>query len=169
MEAAEALFAADSAAVLTQLHLLSAHQDIAAQALAAASLLDLANAVLGGPSAATNWLLGHPEHASGAPAQDRDMRRQALRLADREVLRQLPGGSEVADAWTRRSEAAARYTACLTSSITRHTPDTVLGSVLHLHHVRALGIDPQGEAITYKLARAVALSRAARSREEGQR
>jgi hypothetical protein len=38
----------------------------------------------------------------------------------------------------------------------------VLTSLLHMHYVRALGIDPNGEAVAHKLARAVAQAPAAR-------
>jgi thiopeptide-type bacteriocin biosynthesis protein len=159
MEAAEALFAADSAAALAQLSFLAGARDVAPQALAAASLLDLAGAVLGTPSSAAAWLLAHPAYAAGAPAQDREMRRQAMSLTTPGVLPGLPGGDQVAAAWAARAAEAAAYTARLAPEATRHTPETVLGSLLHLHHVRALGPDPQSEAVTYKLARAVALAR----------
>jgi thiopeptide-type bacteriocin biosynthesis protein len=168
MEAAEALFAADSAAALAQLSFLAGARDIAPQVLAATSLLDLAGAVLGTPSAAAAWLLAHPAYADGAPAQDRYMRRQALHLTSPGVLPGLPGGDRVAAAWAARATAATAYTARLTPEATRHTPETVLGSLLHLHHVRALGPDPQSEAVTYKLARAVALARTAHRRKGGQ-
>ncbi|MFF3400353.1 lantibiotic dehydratase [Streptomyces sp. NPDC002659] len=169
MEAAESLFAADSATALAQLSFLATHRDIAPQALVAASLLDLAGAVLGGPSTGADWVIAHREYADGAPAQDRAVYRQALRLTDTEVLPDLPGGAEVAAAWAARAQAAATYTARLTPAITRLAPETVLGSLMHLHHVRVLGIDPQSEAITYKLARAVALARTARSQRGEQR
>jgi thiopeptide-type bacteriocin biosynthesis protein len=169
MEAAEALFAADSAAALAQLSFLAGARDIAPQALAAASLLDLAGAVLGTPSSAAAWLLAHPAYADGAPAQDRDVRRQALSLTTPGVLPGLPGGEQVAAAWTARAAAAAAYTARLAPAATRHTPETVLGSLLHLHHVRALGPNPRSEAVTYKLARAAALARTAPRRKGCQR
>lgn len=38
------------------------------------------------------------------------------------------------------------------------TPASVLVSLLHMHHVRAHGIDPDTEAVSHRLARAVALS-----------
>jgi thiopeptide-type bacteriocin biosynthesis protein len=169
MDAAEALFAADSAAALAQLSFLAGARDVAPQALAAASLLDLAGAVLGTPSSADVWLLAHPAYAAGAPAQDREMRRQTMSLTTPRVLPDMPGGDQVAAAWTARATAAAVYTARLAPEATRHTPETVLGSLLHLHHVRALGPDPQSEAVTFKLARAVALTRTAPRRKGGQR
>jgi thiopeptide-type bacteriocin biosynthesis protein len=168
-EAAEALFAADSAAALAQLSFLAGARDVAPQALAAASLLDLAGAVLGTPSSAAAWLLAHPAYAAGAPAQDREMRRQAMSLTTPGVLPGLPGGDQVAAAWAARAAEAAAYTARLAPEATRHTPETVLGSLLHLHHVRALGPNPRSEAVTYKLARAAALARTAPRRKGCQR
>ncbi|MFF0067029.1 thiopeptide-type bacteriocin biosynthesis protein [Streptomyces sp. NPDC005279] len=165
MEAAEELFAADSAAVLAQLRCLSASRKIHPQALTAASLVDLAGAVAGGRAAGMCWLTGHADVAAGAPAQDRDVRRQTLRLAD-SGLPGLSGGASVAAAWAARATAASRYTACLTPETTRVTPESVLGSLLHMHHVRAHGIDPQTEAMTHKLARSVALTHAARTADD---
>lgn len=114
------------------------------------------------------WLIDHPEYAAGATAQDRDVRHQTLRLADGERLHDVPGGAAVAAAWSARATAASRYKARLTPETTRLTPEAVLGSLLHLHHVRALGIDPQAEAMTYKLARAAASAHTARrTNDEG--
>ncbi|MGW3661005.1 lantibiotic dehydratase [Streptomyces sp. NPDC005151] len=166
MEAAEELFAADSAAVLAQLRCLSASREIHPQALTAASLVGLAGAVTGGRAVGMRWLTGHADLAAGAPAQDRDVRRQTLRLADSEVLARLPGGAAVAAAWAARATAASRYTARLTPETNRVTPEAVLGSLLHMHHVRAHGIDPQTEAMTHKLARSVALADAARTADD---
>lgn len=165
MEAAEKLFAADSAAAINQLTCLSSNREIHPQALTAASLVNLAEAVMGSPAAGRRWLLDHPGHADGAGPQDRSLRRQTLRLADRKVLSSLPGGSGVRAGWEARTEASSRYTALLTPETTRVTPLTVLGSLLHMHHVRTRGIDPQAEADTYKLARAVALTQTAHHRQ----
>lgn len=160
MAAAEELFAADSTAVLAQLTWLSTNRDIHPQALTAASLVDLAAAVTGSRVAGMRWLLDRPEHADGAGPQDRNLRRQTLRLADPKVLANLPGGTAIGVAWESRAEAAARYTALLTRETTRVTPHTVLGSLLHMHYVRARRTDQRAEAATYKLARAVALAQA---------
>lgn len=168
MMAAEALFAADSAAAVAQLSALSATGCLDPQALTAASLVDLAVAVTGSESAGMRWLTDHPELTVGAPMRDREIRQQTLRIADGQALYQVPGGDAIAAAWSARSRAAARYAACLTSATTRLTPGSVLTSLLHIHHIRALGIDAESEAMTHKLARAVALAQAARhSAEEG--
>ncbi|GAA2113821.1 thiopeptide-type bacteriocin biosynthesis protein [Streptomyces synnematoformans] len=162
MDAAEDLFAADSAAVLAQLAFLAAHLEIPPQALTAASIADLAAAVMGGRQAGLGWLLEHPQYADGAGAQDRQMRRHTLHLARDGALQDLPDGSSLAAAWAARTQAAADYTARLTVSGKPPAPATVLGSLLHLHHVRAHAFEEAREATTYKLARAVALASAAR-------
>lgn len=165
MTAAENLFAADSAAVVAQFTALSASGGLDPQALTAASLADLAGAVTGSERAGMRWLTDHPHLATGAPMQDRQVREQTLRIADGQVLHHLPGGPEVLAAWAARSQAAARYAACLTPAITRVTPISALTSLLHMHHIRAHGIDAQSEAMTHKLARAIALARIERHRD----
>jgi class I lanthipeptide synthase len=162
MSGAEELFAADSAAVLAQLNCLALARDLHAQALTAASLVDLAAAVMGSHADGVRWLLDHPEHADGARPLDRHLRTQTLRLVEPGMPAGLPGGSALADAWKARAQAAARYTPLLIEETTRLRPCTVLASLLHMHHVRARGIDPQAEAEVYKLARAAALAHAAR-------
>nr|WP_241265438.1 lantibiotic dehydratase [Streptomyces boncukensis] len=162
MEAAERLFAADSAAVLVQLAFLAAHREIPPQALTAASMADLAAAVMGDRSTGLRWLLAHPQYADGAGAQDRQTRSHTLHLARSGALETLPGGSDLAAAWATRTQAATEHAACLTSSGKALAPGTVLGSLLHLHHVRAHPFEEVSEAATYKLARAIALASAAR-------
>lgn len=162
MDAAQALFAADSTAVLTQLTALAGSRDIHPQALTAASLVDLACAMTGSIASGMRWLIDHRELADSAPAVDRQVRRQALLLASGTMPNAMPGGQEIAAAWRARSQAAALYASCLTPEITRVTPASALTSLLHMHHVRTHGIDPDGEAVVGKLARAVALAWTAR-------
>lgn len=166
MTAAENLFAADSAAILAQLAAVSAGGGVHPHALTAASLLDLAAAVTGSASAGTRWFIDHPELATDAPPLDRETRRQTLCLADRQAVCRLPGGEAIAGAWAARAQAATRYAAGLRRTATRVTPASALTSLLHLHHNRALGIDAETEAVTHKLARAVALAHAARQQTE---
>ncbi|WP_129838032.1 lantibiotic dehydratase [Streptomyces sp. RFCAC02] len=163
LAAAEELFAADSAAVLAQLAFLTANRDVHPQALTAASMVDLTGAVTGNRSAGLHWLLDHPQYAATTTAQDRELRRQTLRLAEEKTLPVLPGGADLAAAWAARRAAASRYTNRLEFTAHRLTPGSVLGSLLHMHHNRAAGIDAEAEAVTYKLARAVALSQTRRS------
>ncbi|OEV07396.1 hypothetical protein AN218_29435 [Streptomyces nanshensis] len=162
MEAAEHLFATDSAAVLAQFAFLAAHQEVPPQALTAASMADFTAAVIGSRQAGLDWLLDHPQYADGAGAQDHQTRHHTLQLARDGRLETLPCGSDLAAAWAARTRAATKYTACLTAPGGLPAPATVLGSLLHLHHVRAHSPGGTSEATTYKLARAIALASSAR-------
>jgi len=166
MAAAEALFAADSVAVLAQLTALATSPGVHPQALTAASLVDLVCAMTGSRPAGMRWLVDHAHLAGRARVGDRDVLRQALSLAgagaDRSTLPTIPGGSHIASAWLARRLAATRYTDILTSDATPVRPASVTVSLLHLHHVRAHGIDPAAEALSHRLARAVALTLTAR-------
>lgn len=70
----------------------------------------------------------------------------------------IPGGPQISSAWDARRQAATRYTDCLTTSASHVRPASVAVALLHLHHVRAHGIDPDAEALTHRLARAVTLA-----------
>ena len=95
-------------------------------------------------------------------ALDRGVREDACRLADpadgHAALRALPGGQDVADAWRSRDQALAAYYEALTA---QRDPGTALRTLLHEHHMRALGIDPDLERQTGRCARAAALRRLA--------
>ncbi len=174
LAAAEALFAADSAAVLAQL---AASRRDHPRALTAASMADLAAAMRGGRSAGMRWLIDHPP-AGNAPARDRDGVRRAVALAGLDgegtdgegtAVRALPGGPRIIDAWRAREGAAAAYTGRLASGPTHVQPTAALESLLHMHHVRAHGIDPASERQCRHLARAIALAWSARNRVPGER
>ena len=74
------------------------------------------------------------------------------------MLRALPGGDTVAEAWGRRDAALAGYYEELSA---QRDPGTVLRTLLHEHHMRALGLDPDFERQTGRLARAAALRQVA--------
>lgn len=174
MAAAEALFAADSVAVLAQLKALAASSGVAAvhpQALTAASLVDLTCAMTGSRPAGMRWLVDHPQLTGRARVGDRDVLRQALSLAGAgvggSILPTIPGGSHITSTWHARRLAATRYTDLLTADATHLRPASVTVSLLHLHHVRAHGINPDAEAVSHRLARAVALAFTARRTEGG--
>lgn len=162
MVAAEALFAADSAAVVAQLTALASSREVHALALTAASLVDLVCAMTGSRPAAMRWLIDHAELAGHGSVGDRRVLRQALSLAglggDKQALLTIPSGQQITSAWDLRREATTRYADCLAASVTHVKPGSVLVALLHLHHVRAHGIDPDAEALTHRLARAVALA-----------
>ncbi|MFW6724768.1 lantibiotic dehydratase [Streptomyces sp. MAR4 CNY-716] len=150
MDAAHQVFAADSAAALMQIRL-SASSGIAAQALAAASLADLVGGLLGSKDAGWTWLIHHtPAH--GRP--NRDHRVQALQFYDAEQHR-ASEGAELTEVWTTRAAALTSYRQALAE--TGHDPSGVVRSLLHLHHVRALGVGTSAEAAVLHLARTVAL------------
>ncbi|MEV8509703.1 lantibiotic dehydratase [Actinoplanes sp. NPDC051475] len=165
LTAAEEVFAADSAATLAQLTTVQVERDVHPYALTAVSLLDLAAAVTGGRPAAMRWLLQHraePDTPGQGRHRDRDLRRQTIALAglgsDPVPSQLLADGSLLAAAWKLRRDAAARYADQLAAAPTHVTASSVLTSLLHLHHVRVHGVDADTEALTYRLARAVALA-----------
>ncbi|WP_433514309.1 lantibiotic dehydratase [Nonomuraea sp. CA-143628] len=197
MAGAEAVFAADSAAVVAQLTALSAARHVHPHALTAASLVDLTAALMRGRAAGARWQIEHPPAGHAAP-NDREVVRQSVALADpdadraapvalpgedraapvalpgedraapvalpggdRATLAALPGGSRVVTAWEERRRAVAAYMDRLRGA-PHLTESSVVASFLHMHHIRALGIDRDVERRCRKLARAVALTFAAR-------
>jgi len=162
LEAAELVFAADSAAAVAQLSLgvpLSLRP-----AVTAASFADMAAAFTGSPAAGHRWLIERFPKAEGT-APPRPVQEQAARLStpdyDFASLRALPGGECVVAAWAYRRAALESYRTALDDC--GADPAGVLPSLLHMHHNRAAGIDPDGEAACRRLARAAALSWANRA------
>ncbi|MGQ0778182.1 MAG: thiopeptide-type bacteriocin biosynthesis protein [Pseudonocardiales bacterium] len=164
LHAAEDVFAADSAVAIAQL-IITASGHLHPYSVIAASFTDLATAFTGGVSNGLQWLVDHVKHHP-APTLARDVRDQAMRLADPSgdwaALRALPGGAQLALAWGRRRSALVAYRAHLCPS-QGPNPDPVLASLLHLHHARMAGIDPDSERICLRLARAAALGWVARN------
>ena len=159
-EAAHDLFAADAAAALAQIRM-TMSTDTLPQALAAASMVDLAASFAPTIRDGLAWLVHHIPRAHGP--LDRKLRDQALRLADphgaTETLRSLTGGQEVAAAWQQRAAALVAYRKQLAD---QREPLTLLDEFLHLHHARVLGIDANRERVTQRLVRACALRHTAR-------
>ncbi|PZG18014.1 lantibiotic dehydratase [Nonomuraea aridisoli] len=157
--AAEQVFAADTAAAVAQIAMADAAH-VPAQALAAASMTDLAASFA--PAAVTGCrrLLACLPRSTGV--LDIGLRDQVFELAtpadDYRTVRALPGGDAVADAWKARATALAAYHRVLAE---QRDPGTVLRTLLHEHHVRAVGVDPDFEKVTGRLARAAALRRLA--------
>ncbi|SDT11973.1 lantibiotic dehydratase [Actinoplanes derwentensis] len=160
--AAEAFFAADSAAALAQLTATIQRGGPAGAALTAASMLDLTVALLDDLDHARRWLTDHV--GTQRPAPQRTLYEQAVTLADpaHTALTALPGGHQILAAWQTRASAVLRYRDALhTAGL---TPATLLPDLLHLHHTRVAGPDRPAEAVCLHLARAAALSWAARAR-----
>jgi thiopeptide-type bacteriocin biosynthesis protein len=159
--AAEQVFSADTKAAIAQLITAETAQVRSSQALAAASMAHLAGAF------APDRLTGYRALVRCLPqshgSQDRQLRDTALGLADPGdcylAARSLPGGDALAAAWSARDAALTVYRAALLRQ--RSDPIAVLPSLLHEHHVRAVGVDPEFERQTGRLARAAALRRLA--------
>ncbi|KDA41225.1 hypothetical protein BMG523Draft_03959 [Frankia sp. BMG5.23] len=157
------VFAADSACAIAQISA-SIRAGVHPQALAAASLVDLAVSYAGSPQDGLDWLIRElrQEHGRLDPA----LRQQTLELADPHGswtrLQSLPGGRDVLAAWGTRASALAAYRDALAD---QRDPMPVLRSLLHLHHNRAVGVDPAVERATGRLARACALRHTAHRTE----
>ncbi len=153
--ALEDVFAADSAAALAEITM-AARAAIPSDAIAAASMADLAACFATSPEAGWRWLIEFLPEERGR--LDRSLRDATLLLAgtpdDRAALSVQPGGGVVAAAWDHRRVALAAY---LDKLAEERDPATVLRSLLHDHHVRAVGIDPDGERVINRLARTAAL------------
>ncbi|MFF5476720.1 lantibiotic dehydratase [Streptomyces sp. NPDC012935] len=162
LEAAERFFAADSAAALAQMALPT--PDHLRPAVTAASFVDITDAFLGSPTDSRTWLTTNLLKSDGSPAP-RDVLTTAIRLItpdpDRASLHSLPDGAYVATTWALRRDALTAYHQALKAN--GADPAAVLPSLLHMHHNRTAGIDPDGEAACRRLARAAALSWTARA------
>ncbi|WP_344441996.1 lantibiotic dehydratase [Kitasatospora nipponensis] len=161
MTAAEAVFAADSRAAIAQARHAAEH-GLAPAAVTAASIIDLGAGFLGSATAGNAWLLSTATPTRARPLP-RDALRQAQQLADpaRTLLRSTSSGREVARSWQARAAALTRYATLLTADPSP-TTGAVLSDLLHLHHLRTHGVDPDGERLALRLARAGALSRTRR-------
>ncbi|MFJ9523123.1 lantibiotic dehydratase [Kitasatospora sp. NPDC101801] len=162
LDLAEQVFAADSRAVLLQLaYARQAEKDL--RAVAAAGLCALTTGLLG-TGAGLDWLLDRVPHRIGVRV-DRDLHQQAVRLGDLSggwaELRESAAGRDLLHAWAARASVLADYRHQLNQS-GELRPETVVGSLLHLHVVRMLGIDADGERLVHHLARAAASAACAR-------
>jgi thiopeptide-type bacteriocin biosynthesis protein len=159
MAAAESVFAADSAAAIAQItH--TAGGSLTLCAVTAASLADIAAAFTGRTAAGMHWLTRHTPKDSGTARPSRLVHAEAMRLADpgdhHAALRAMPGGEQIVTSWRQRASQLAAYRDVLCA--TEEVPaDSVLASLLHMHHIRAAGIDPQTEQLCHRLARSAAL------------
>ncbi|MDL2075834.1 lantibiotic dehydratase [Streptomyces sp. GXMU-J15] len=155
MDAAHQVFAADSAAALAQIQLTERTGALAPQALAAASALHLVTPLAPDTAVAEEWLVRALPQGTGR--LNRALRTQVLELAapnGASVLAALPGGQAVAEAWRARAVAVDAYRDALAG---QRDPLDVARSLLHQHHVRALGVDPRAEETTIRLVRTAAL------------
>lgn len=153
--AVEDVFAADSTAALAEIRF-ATRTGIPSPAIAAASMADLAASLATVPEVGWRWLTDLLTQEQGK--QDRSLRDSTMLLAGtadgRAALSTHPGGETVAAAWDHRRVALAAYREQLTEE---RDPATVLRSLLHDHHVRAIGVDPDRERVINRLARTAAL------------
>ncbi|WP_202874223.1 lantibiotic dehydratase [Kribbella albertanoniae] len=161
MAAAEAVFAADSIAAVAQIHT-SIRSNVERQALTVAGLVDLTISFDGSMAGGMRRLIDELPHEH--VTLDQRLRDTAMSLADPSddwaALRSIPGGERVLDTWRQRRAALTEYRHQLTAA--KDAPP-VLRSLLHMHHVRTLGVDPKQETIGRRLTRSVALRWAATS------
>jgi thiopeptide-type bacteriocin biosynthesis protein len=156
LTAAEQVFATDTTAAIAQLAAAQT-SGIPTQALAAASMAHLAASFAPDPHTGYRALLGCLPQEHGP--LNRELRDRALAVADPadqyRAVRALPGGDAVAAAWRARDTALHAYHDALAQQ--GREPGGVLRTLLHEHHIRAVGVDPTFEKETGRLARAVAL------------
>ncbi|MEV0846945.1 lantibiotic dehydratase [Streptomyces sp. NPDC049954] len=167
-EAAEDVFRADSRALLAQLR-----QPVrpSRRALVVAHTLAIATAFLGGTAEAMRWLIAHVPARAPEPVPRHELT-EANQLADPrhqwQALITERGGPAIVRAWQDRDRALSAYRAHLPGPHTHGIdPDDVLGSLLHVHFVRAVAIDFPEEAVCLYLARTAA--QAWTAREGGKR
>ena len=162
--AAEDVFRADSRALLTQLRQPArAHR----RALVAAHTFAITAAFLGSTAAGAQWITDHVPATAPEPV-DRRIFTEAVRIADPRrgwaALREVPGGAAIVEGWADRDQALAAYRTHFPGPDTHGIDaDDVLGSLLHVHFVRAVAVDFPEEAICLYLARAAALAWTART------
>ncbi len=162
LETAETVFAADSRLVVAELGPRPSQH--ARMALTAINMVGIVVGFLG-LDAAMRWLIDRPVQVGAAA--DRTVAEAALSGA-LQVIRdgspaEQPGWpTTVIEAWQHRVAALTRYRTVLPDGA---DVDTVMESLLHMHHNRARGIDPAGEAVCRRLARHAALSWKAQNNE----
>ncbi|MET7902604.1 lantibiotic dehydratase [Streptomyces sp. NPDC005355] len=153
LRSAEAVFTADSAYALAALQSLGT-DGVDGRALAAVGMVDIACGLLG-PDEGMQWLANRP----APPARfGRGVSDQAIAFVRRPTPQARGWGEALAQAWHRRAAALALYRERLAEGMDL---DSVLESLLHMHHNRLRGVDREDEGICRRLARQSAVARAA--------
>lgn len=160
LDAAEDVFVADSRLAATELRHLAA-LDVHRTALTVANMVGIVSGFFGDLADAMDWLA--VRHVPTTPAPERAVANQAIRLA-LDLSVEPPTSAwptPISQAWQARADALVNYR--------KHLPeagrDTALESLMHMHHKRAIGIDPESERTCHHLARQTA--RAWRARQAG--
>ncbi|GLZ16440.1 hypothetical protein Acsp04_66750 [Actinomadura sp. NBRC 104425] len=155
LQAAEQVFVADSAAVQAQLALPEREMPDPAVP-AAANFIAIAAAFTGDTAAGMHWLINHatsPAYTAATAPLDRSVRAHGIALATGAAP--LPHWETLEPLWQTRSAALTHYRRHLPTGL---NADLVLASLLHMHHIRARGINRPAERQALLLARAAALS-----------
>ncbi|MGW6009197.1 lantibiotic dehydratase [Streptomyces sp. NPDC055210] len=153
LRSAEAVFTADSAYVLAALESPGA-DGVDGRALAAVGMVDIACGLLG-LDKGIRWLANR--HASPVHV-GREVSNPAIELVRQSTPQARGWGEALAQAWHRRAVALALYRESLAEG---SDLDSVLESLLHMHHNRLRGVDRQDEEFCRRLARQSAVARAA--------
>ncbi|MEU9343620.1 thiopeptide-type bacteriocin biosynthesis protein [Streptomyces sp. NPDC048278] len=157
LRGAEAVFTADSADSLAVLWGLGA-DGVDGRALAAVGMADIACGLLG-PDEGMRWLANRP----APPARvERGVRNQTVELVRNTTPRARGWGEALAHAWHRRAVSLTLYREHLAEDMDL---DSVLESLLHMHHNRLRGLDREDERICRRSVRQSALAWAARAGE----
>lgn len=163
LDAVEDVFVADSATVAAMLRHLP-FVDAELVPLVVANMVGIVFGFFGDPGDGMEWLASRG--VASAPAVDREIADRAVQLAvEPAALSGIPGWADDVDpAWQSRADALIAYRKTLPPEVDL---DAVLESLLHMHHNRAVGIDPDHERACRRLARQSA--RAWRARRSGDR
>jgi thiopeptide-type bacteriocin biosynthesis protein len=163
--AVEEVFAADSTSLLVQLTVRAGVPN--RQAVTAANFVAIATAFTGTVAAAMQWFIDHA-NADLDKAPPREILSAAVQIADPTgdwaALRGVATGAAIVESWGERDQAIRAYrVAAGGKGLSR---EELLRSLLHVHHIRAVGIDRADEAICLRLARAAALTWKARRKDQ---
>lgn len=158
---AEQVFHADSMAVLTQLAGDAKRRNKPPELLAAVNFVDIARAFHPWYGAGDDWLLACIPKVEEHHRAFRKHRSACLTLigsgGEPGPAAGLALDDDASTSWQTRSAVVARYGELL-GGLDDHdeawgTPSGALGSLLHLHHNRLLGIDPGSEKRAGAMAR----------------
>lgn len=151
LAAAEQVFAADSVTVADQLRQLAG---IDRKVLTAMNMIATVEGILGGRADAMQWLVERPSDRHSHPS--RDATAHAVRLIRSTPLAGMPSWlSPVSEGWRHRARALNDYRAQIPDDM---DVDSVIESLLHMHHNRLCGIDRTAETECRVLARRAALA-----------
>ncbi|RSM52340.1 lantibiotic dehydratase [Actinoplanes sp. ATCC 53533] len=152
-EAAEAVFASDSRAAAAQIRASSA-AGIPPAVLCALSMTRIAAAFGGTTGDEGLRILLNVLSTRTQPAARALTDRVRALAGDAGQLADLPEGAALVTAWHDRDIALRRYRTLLPAAI---DSAQMLTTLVHDHHIRAVGVDPKTEQATNRLARAAGL------------